>query len=407
MGDCFEGTNNKMRSLELLNPCQQTRRLLLAVSILTILSQSRADRAALGRISGNGWGRSRQTLLAYDNNQRKGLPMILGVRGGSTDEAIKTEKGEDESENEAAQEEEEEEPNEEEEDEEEEEESEEEEELEEEEAEEVVEEEEESAYSEDEYDEEEEEETPVGTELEEGDSFDDPLVQSPMLGMYATFGVMLLAKKIDLYNPIVVRAARSAFIAYLVLLQIFLLYVRIRAKATNDRTPVTLTNPISNLVQSQLQSPDNGNAMMKNLASSFLSSESTILEYDLKQARSMQGGLLFNMAFMWLLHFKMEQIQPVVINTLTGLLNMLYSPLFQVYILGRNLERPFKNPAMLKYDKAAETEDAAAEDIAEATTIDTVVEEEETKAAEEDENEEEEEDSDSDSDSDDTSDDEE
>ena len=154
---------------------------------------------------------------------------------------------------------------------------------------------------------------------------------------------------------------RFAFIGYLVILQLFVLYVRIRAKAANDRTPVTTTNPLSGLLESQLQGPDGSNAMIKNLASSFLKSQSTVLEYDLKQAQSMQSGLLFNMAFMWFLHFKMQQIQPLMINTVTGLMNLVYSPLFQVYVLGRNLERPFKNPAMQKYENAAmaTVEDAA------------------------------------------------
>lgn len=139
-----------------------------------------------------------------------------------------------------------------------------------------------------------------------------------------------------------------AFIGYLVVLQLFLLYVRVKAKEGNDRRPVKVDNPLTNLVQSQLESQD---SMVKNLASSFLSSESTVLEYDLKQAKSMQSGLLFNMCFMWLLHFKMQQIQPLLIQTATGLLTMAYSPLFQVYVLGRNLERPFKNPTMKRMDQ--------------------------------------------------------
>jgi len=32
-------------------------------------------------------------------------------------------------------------------------------------------------------------------------------------------------------------------------------------------------------------------------------------------------------------------------QTATGFMNLAYSPLFQVYVLGRNLERPFKPPA--------------------------------------------------------------
>lgn len=46
----------------------------------------------------------------------------------------------------------------------------------------------------------------------------------------------------------------------------------------------------------------------------------------------------------------MEQIQPLIVQSLVGILNMIYSPLFQVYVLGRNLERPFKNPNAKKLD---------------------------------------------------------
>jgi Phosphate transport (Pho88) len=200
--------------------------------------------------------------------------------------------------------------------------------------------------------------------------YDEPLVASPLTNLYASLGVMLLARKVDLFHPTVVRIARFAFISYLILLQLFLFYVRIQAKRINDRTPIELKNPLSSMLQSQLGgSEDGGNNMMKNLASSFLSSKSTILEYDLKQARGMQSGLIFNMLLMWFLHFKMEQVQPLLIQTANGLITMVYSPLFQVYILGRNLERPFKSPAMKKIEGAqeSETEDS---DSAETTPVD-------------------------------------
>jgi hypothetical protein len=95
------------------------------------------------------------------------------------------------------------------------------------------------------------------------------------------------------------------------LLQIFLLYVRVRAKSANDRTPITLTNPLSSALQTQLEPEKGGNDMMKNLASSFLSSKSTFVEYDLKQAKSMQSGLVINMGFMWILHFVSRPSDPV------------------------------------------------------------------------------------------------
>lgn len=67
----------------------------------------------------------------------------------------------------------------------------------------------ESEEEEDEYDvEEEEEEEEESAELEESSGYDEPLVQPAMLQLYATFGVMMLSKRLDLYSPIVVRVAR-------------------------------------------------------------------------------------------------------------------------------------------------------------------------------------------------------
>jgi hypothetical protein len=146
---------------------------------------------------------------------------------------------------------------------------------------------------------------------------------------------------------------RFAFITYLVVLQLFVFYVRIQAKIRNDRTMIELTNPLSSVLRTQLGGGDSdggalggGAGMMKNLASSLLASQSTVMEYDLKQALSMQSGLIFNMIFMWFLHFKMEQVQPLLVQTGTGFLNLVYSPLFQAYILKRNLQRPFQNPSL-------------------------------------------------------------
>ena len=128
--------------------------------------------------------------------------------------------------------------------------------------------------------------------------------------------------------------------------------------------------------------------MMKNLASSFLSSQSTVLEYDLKQARSMQSGLIVNMAFMWFLHFKMNQVQPLLVQSITGLANLCYSPLFQVYVLGRNLERPFVSPnakrmeEMMQSGEVSETEEASAVEVDDEVGV-AVVEDEESEDEEE------------------------
>mmetsp|Transcript_117401 Transcript_117401/g.336800 ORF Transcript_117401/g.336800 Transcript_117401/m.336800 type:complete len:127 (+) Transcript_117401:175-555(+) len=82
--------------------------------------------------------------------------------------------------------------------------------------------------------------------------------------------------------------------------------------------------------------------MFQKLTSSFLSSETTVMEYDLKQASDMQGAVLLNLCFMWFLHFHLEKVQPLVIQIMTGFMQLIYSPLFQVHVLGKNLQRPFK-----------------------------------------------------------------
>lgn len=70
------------------------------------------------------------------------------------------------------------------------------------------------------------------------------------------------------------------------------------------------------------------------------------MEYDLSQAKSMNSGLLFPMLMLWFLHFKLGQVQPLFFQTANGVKDFVMSPLFQVYVLGRNLERPFRNKKM-------------------------------------------------------------
>jgi hypothetical protein len=160
------------------------------------------------------------------------------------------------------------------------------------------------------------------------------------------------------------KLSRTLFLLQMAMIQGFIIYVRIMAKQNNDRTPIVMENPISGMFKTQLD--QGGNAMVKNLASSFLSSSTTIMEYDLRQASSMQGTIIFTMAFMWLLHFKLNMVQPLLQQIVTGFMNLAVNPLFQVYVLGRNLERPFKTAVSAAQKmaelKAGTEEEAAGED---------------------------------------------
>ena len=176
--------------------------------------------------------------------------------------------------------------------------------------------------------------------------YDEPLHPSFMQSIAPSIGVMYMSKKVDLFDPKVVKTIRFAFVAYAIIMQIFVAYVRIKAKLANDRTPVTVKNAMSSLLQKQLPSGGGGtNDMVKNIASQFLQSETTAMEYDLKEAKKMGNSLLFPMIMLWFLHFKMGQVQPLLFQVSSGVLNLVYSPLFQIYVMGRNLERPFKAAA--------------------------------------------------------------
>mmetsp|Transcript_2049 Transcript_2049/g.3146 ORF Transcript_2049/g.3146 Transcript_2049/m.3146 type:complete len:357 (-) Transcript_2049:90-1160(-) len=210
--------------------------------------------------------------------------------------------------------------------------------------------------SQDESDDESDDESEVSEEavaVEVDDSeYDKMIVPSPISQLYSIFGVMIISRRLDMTSPTVVRACRFSFIAYVVVLQLFLLYVRFQVKAANDRTVIKIDNPLSKVMESATKN----NEQVKDIASSFLNSQSTIMEYDLQQVKSMNGGLLVNMGMMWIMHFKMGQTQPLILQAVQGLMNLYYSPLFQVYILGRNLKRPFSNPKLSGLmEKAAES----------------------------------------------------
>lgn len=70
----------------------------------------------------------------------------------------------------------------------------------------------------------------------------------------------------------------------------------------------------------------------KNLASTFLNMETTVMEYDLENASRLQAGVLFNLALMWYLHFRLNKVQPLLMQMVTGCLQLVFNPLFQIYV---------------------------------------------------------------------------
>jgi len=171
--------------------------------------------------------------------------------------------------------------------------------------------------------------------------FDEQFMVSPVTSLYVSLGVMMISRKVDMFSSTIVHLSRFAFIAFLICQQLFFLFVRCKAKSLNNMSSLNLSNPLSAFFERALDGKE-GNDVMRQIASSFLASKSTVVAYDLNQVKSMQSGTILGLLFMWLLHFRLGQVQPLLIQTITGTLTLLSSPLFQVYILGRNLERPYK-----------------------------------------------------------------
>ena len=186
---------------------------------------------------------------------------------------------------------------------------------------------------------------------EEGTSllgeYDEPLVPNQMSSMMTVIGAMMVFRRFDMYDPQVVRNARIAFVAYISSVIAFSMYVRFKARSNNDQRPVVMENAIAGIVKSQINNAMAGSSSsetVKSLADKFLTSVTNIMEYDMQQASALRNSVLAPMLILWVLHFKMNQVQPLLMQIVTGLSNLMYHPLVQVYVMGRNLERPFKKP---------------------------------------------------------------
>eukprot|EP00804_Cyclotella_cryptica_P027375 CCRYP_008815-RA/>CCRYP_008815-RA protein AED:0.18 eAED:0.06 QI:0/-1/0/1/-1/0/1/0/431 len=172
--------------------------------------------------------------------------------------------------------------------------------------------------------------------------YDTLLTPPPMQQFLISLSVMFLSQRIDIFSPRVVAIARACFVGYIIAVQLFLLYVRTRVKQNNDRTEIVLSNPLASFVAG-MQNSNNGatSSMVKSITSQLLTTHTTVYEYDLQQVKSMQSSLLMPMIILYFLHFRMKQMQPLLMQTVTGVMNLIYCPLWQVYVLGRRLERPF------------------------------------------------------------------
>ena len=70
----------------------------------------------------------------------------------------------------------------------------------------------------------------------------------------------------------------------------------------------------------------------------------TAAEYDKKQLSSKRNSYRMGCLFTCFLHFKMKMTQPLVYSSVSGLVDLYYDPLVQIYMLGAKPEGPYKRP---------------------------------------------------------------
>lgn len=97
-------------------------------------------------------------------------------------------------------------------------------------------------------------------------------------------------------------------------------------------TTVATDGPLSKMISTYMKGAEDTRGVVKNLASTFLNTETTVMEYDLKTASKLQGGVLLNMLFMWYLHFKLNKVQPILMQIVRGFIQLAFNPLFQDYV---------------------------------------------------------------------------
>jgi hypothetical protein len=148
-----------------------------------------------------------------------------------------------------------------------------------------------------------------------------------LIGMLAPMGVLRVLKRYDQKSAAFTTNLRAAFFAIIALNTLVQMLIEWRIKARKDTSVVTTPlNPIAMLM--------GGGANTKQ----------TAMEYDQQQLKSMRSSYRMGCLFTCFLHFKMKMMQPVVYSSVSGLIDLYYNPLVQIYLLGQPAEGHNKRP---------------------------------------------------------------
>ncbi|KAG8680568.1 hypothetical protein FRC09_018143 [Ceratobasidium sp. 395] len=147
--------------------------------------------------------------------------------------------------------------------------------------------------------------------------------------LMVSLGAMQVARKIPFDDPQVLNYVRIGYIASQIICLATFYLVSTRIKAKNDQTVLKYVegkNPMS---------PDAGGLVT-----------TTVRDYDLQETSKLVRGVYMGVLMMVFLHGYMKYTQPLFIQGLMGLKNLIEAKPVAIHILGKpavgDLKRPFK-----------------------------------------------------------------
>lgn len=152
-----------------------------------------------------------------------------------------------------------------------------------------------------------------------------------LIGLVAPMAVLQLLKMYDQTKPEFLVYLRGAFFGLIALNTLVQLLLDWRIASTNDTTPVKAPmDPLSML--------------MGGLGGGGPKPQQTAAEYDKAQLNSLRNSYRLGCMFTCFLHFKMKMTQPLVYNSVSGVIDLVFNPLVNIHLLGKKAEGPFKRP---------------------------------------------------------------
>ncbi|XBW38190.1 hypothetical protein QEN19_003782 [Hanseniaspora menglaensis] len=155
--------------------------------------------------------------------------------------------------------------------------------------------------------------------------------------LVSNIGVMLLSnyvcKKLDMTDPQIINYLRIFYVTFNVLTYLTYQYIKMKISKKNDLKTIKYQNQ-----KSPMQMLLKGGASDENEEAVITT---TVVQYDLEQVESLIKGMYTSWLMMGGMHFYMKYTQPMVMQGISPIKSVLEHPLFNAYVLGKEVERPF------------------------------------------------------------------